>query len=181
MVLLHPKDTPKSNLYAILAVQPRIAGGTLSMAEIPAGMLDDTGSFAGGAAKELEEEVGLKISEDELIPLSLLAIQSADKEAHAGFALEGEEDMSKVDGYFSSVGALDEVLTFHAFVHELEEGELKDWRGKLTGLKDEGEKITLKVVKFDELWKATRDVKALCAWGLWTALKEEGKIDYFKE
>ncbi|KAK6532656.1 hypothetical protein TWF281_006835 [Arthrobotrys megalospora] len=192
LALLHPANTPKNNLYAILTIQPRIPGATTSMAEIPAGMLDDHGSFAGAAAKELEEEVGITISEDKLINLSELAIQSSpllDKDAtkeSIGLAnappiseSPGQEvEKQNLDGLFSSAGLLDEVITYHAFVHEIPEVELEQWKGRLTGLRDKGERITLKLVKFDELWKATRDTKALCAWALWKGLEEEGKLPY---
>ncbi|KAF3904235.1 hypothetical protein ABW21_db0208493 [Orbilia brochopaga] len=185
--LLHPTNTPKDNLYAILTLQPRIAGATTSMAEIPAGMLDDSGSFAGAAAKELEEEVGITISEDKLINLSELAISSSpfldEDTAKESIGLAnappiGSEGTQKIDGLFSSVGLLDEVLTYHAFVHEIPEEELDQWKGKLTGLRDKGERITLKIVKFEDLWKATRDTKALCAWALWKGLKEAGRLPY---
>ncbi|KAK6335759.1 hypothetical protein TWF730_003136 [Orbilia blumenaviensis] len=192
LALLHPANTPKDNLYAILTLQPRIAGATTSMAEIPAGMLDDHGSFAGAAAKELEEEVGITISEDKLINLSELAIQASplldkdDTKESIGLANASpvsdspSEEVKKqnLDGLFSSAGLLDEVVTYHAFVHEIPEGELEEWQGRLTGLRDKGERITLKLVRFDDLWKATRDTKALCAWGLWKGLQEAGKLPY---
>ncbi|KAJ6257462.1 hypothetical protein Dda_7247 [Drechslerella dactyloides] len=185
--LLHPIDTPKDNLYAILTLQPRIPGATTSMAEIPAGMLDDSGSFAGAAAKELEEEVGITISEDKLINLSELAISSSpllDKDASkesiglANAPPVSSENTQKLDGIFSSAGLLDEFVTYHAFVHEIPEGELDRWKGKLTGLRDKGERITLKIVKFEDLWKATRDNMALCAWALWKGLQEDGRLPY---
>ncbi|KAK6504455.1 hypothetical protein TWF506_002652 [Arthrobotrys conoides] len=192
LALLHPEGTPKNNLYVILALQPRIAGATTSMAEIPAGMLDDHGSFAGAAAKELEEEVGITITEDKLINLSELAIQSSpllDKdETKESIGLanappiserpDQETEKQNLDGLFSSAGLLDEIITYHAFVHEIPEDELEQWKGRLTGLRDKGERITLKLVKFDELWKATRDSKALCAWALWKGLEESGRLPY---
>jgi ADP-sugar diphosphatase len=47
----------------------------------------------------------------------------------------------------------------------------------LTGLRNEGEKITLKVVKLGDLWKeGARDAKTLSAWALYHGLKKEGKI-----
>ncbi|KAF3177557.1 hypothetical protein EYR41_008787 [Orbilia oligospora] len=192
LALLHPEGTPKNNLYVILVLQPRLAGATTSMAEIPAGMLDDHGSFAGAAAKEIEEEVGITISEDKLINLSELAIQSSpllDKDqtkesiglANAPPVSESpnqETQKQNLDGLFSSAGLLDEVITYHAFVHEIPEDELEQWKGRLTGLRDKGERITLKLVRFDELWKATRDSKALCAWALWKGLEEAGRLPY---
>lgn len=42
--------------YTILTVQPRVPCGKYALAELPAGMLDASGSFVGAAAKELQEE-----------------------------------------------------------------------------------------------------------------------------
>ncbi|KAK6593412.1 nudix family [Botrytis cinerea] len=48
---------------------------------------------------------------------------------------------------------------------------------KLTGLRDQGEKITLKLVKLEDLWKeGGRDSKALTAWALYDGLKRTGKL-----
>ena len=49
-----------------LTLQLRIAVDSLSLAELRAGMLDEAGSFAGGAAKEIEEETGLQVLANEL-------------------------------------------------------------------------------------------------------------------
>src|SRR5581483_10300211 len=59
--------------YAVITMQPRIATGQFDFAEIPAGMLDGSGNFVGVAAKELEEEIGLKVSEKDLVSLSEFA------------------------------------------------------------------------------------------------------------
>ncbi|KAK6538511.1 hypothetical protein TWF694_010092 [Orbilia ellipsospora] len=188
LALLHPKGTPKDNLYAILTIQPRLPGASTSLAEIPAGMLDDQGSFVSAAARELEEEVGIKISEDKLINLSELALenspllnQGSEKES-IGLGDAPPVGMNKtdqkLDGIFSSAGLLDEIITYHAFVHEIPEEELEQWKGKLTGLRHKGERITLKLVKFEVLWKATRDSMALCAWALWKGLEAEGRLPY---
>lgn len=54
---------------------------------------------------------------------------------------------------------------------------LNEWAGKLTGLRDEGEKITLKVVKLEDLWReGARDAKALSAWALWKGCKMNGLL-----
>lgn len=42
----------------LLTLQPRIPVPHLSFPELPAGMLDGSGNFAGTAAKEIEEETG---------------------------------------------------------------------------------------------------------------------------
>ncbi|RNJ53764.1 hypothetical protein D7B24_001395, partial [Verticillium nonalfalfae] len=49
LVTLVPDDAaPDSDeRYALLTVQPRVAAGSLAFVELPAGMVDDEGSFAG--------------------------------------------------------------------------------------------------------------------------------------
>jgi ADP-sugar diphosphatase len=50
-------------------------------------------------------------------------------------------------------------------------------QGRLTGLRKDGEKITLKLVPLKDLWKeGARDGKTLAAWALYEGLKKEGKI-----
>ena len=61
----------------IRTLQPRIPAGSPSLAELPAAMLDDTGTFAGGPAKEIEEETGLAVPTNELIDMTDFALSSA--------------------------------------------------------------------------------------------------------
>jgi 8-oxo-dGTP pyrophosphatase MutT (NUDIX family) len=56
-------------------VQPRIAAASLGFAEIPAGMLDGN-SFKGTAAREIEEEAGLKVEESDLVNMTELALDN---------------------------------------------------------------------------------------------------------
>jgi ADP-sugar diphosphatase len=67
-------------------------------------------------------------------------------------------------------------LKVFAYIHKLERGMLEDWKGRLMGRRDHGEKITLKVVKLKDLWKETLDAKALAAVALWEGLNREGKV-----
>lgn len=57
----------------LLTLQPRIPIPHLSFPELPAGMLDGSGNFAGTAAKEIKEETGLEIKEDELVDMTHMA------------------------------------------------------------------------------------------------------------
>lgn len=87
LLILQPEDVPsnsESEKHVILTLQPRIPAGSLSLAELPAGMLDDAGTFTGGAAKEIEEETGLEIPASELINMTELALSGAtsDNEEH---------------------------------------------------------------------------------------------------
>ena len=56
--------------YTVLTVQPRVPTGKYALEELPAGMLDASGSFVGAAAKELQEETGIIVNEKDLIDLT---------------------------------------------------------------------------------------------------------------
>ncbi|PMD31211.1 NUDIX family hydrolase-like protein [Hyaloscypha variabilis F] len=167
MILLQPDDLPadsQDEKHVLLTVQSRIPAGGLKFVELPAGMVD-RGSFAGTAAKEIKEEIGLEIPEGELLNLSELAIP------------EGEEEETCPRAMFPSAGGCDEYIPI--FLHEkrIPREQLGEWSGRLTGLRDEGEKITLKLVKLDDLWReGARDAKALAAWSLYEGLRRTGRI-----
>jgi ADP-sugar diphosphatase len=171
LVLLVPEDAAHDSdeRYAVLTVQPRVPAGSLAFVELPAGMVDDAGSFAGAAAKEMQEELGLEIRDDELTCLSELANpQSETAEAD-------EEDLPKA--MYPSAGGCDEHVTIYVHERRVPRAQLKEWSGKLTGLRDHGEKITLKIVPMRDLWReGARDAKCLAAVALWEGLKREGKL-----
>ncbi|TVY90063.1 Nudix hydrolase 14-like protein [Lachnellula willkommii] len=166
LVVLQPDDVPlgsEAEKYVLLTVQPRVAAGSLEMVELPAGMVDD-GTFVGSAAKEIKEELGLDIPEDELVNLTELAIPAA-----------GDEGLPRA--MYPSAGGCDECIPL--FLHEkrVPRATLSEWTGRLTGLRDEGEKITLKLVRREDLWwQGARDAKALGALALWEGLKRNGKL-----
>ena len=153
---------------AILTIQPRIPAGSLAFAEIPAGMLDDSGTFAGGAAKEIEEETGLCIQANELIDMTALALQSRP---------ESGETETLQKAVYPSAGGSDEFIPVFLCQKRMPRQEIEMLQGKLTGERDSGEKITLKVVPLEDLWKeGLRDGKTLAAWALYKGLQQEGKI-----
>lgn len=170
-VILQPDDVPsdsEKDKHVILTLQPRIPAGSLSFAEIPAGMLDDSGSFAGGAAKELAEETGLEIQQDELLDMTALALED-DPQAKSG------EQLHKA--MYPSAGGCDEFIPIFLYQKRIPRSQLQDWQGKLTGLRDHGEKITLKVVRLEDLWReGARDSKALAAYALYQGLKGAHKL-----
>ncbi|KAK1999785.1 NUDIX domain-containing protein [Colletotrichum falcatum] len=171
LVMLVPDDAPPDSdeRYVVLTVQPRVPVGSLSFVELPAGMVDDSGSFAGAAAKEIKEELGLEIRESELACLSELAGagRSAGNEAGEGLA----------EAMYPSAGGCDEFVTLYSHEKRIPRGQLTDWGGKLTGLRDHGEKITLKLVAMKDLWReGARDAKCLAALALWEGLRREGKL-----
>ncbi|MCJ1362034.1 hypothetical protein MMC16_001136 [Acarospora aff. strigata] len=170
MLILQPDDvSPESeeDKHVILAVQPRIPAGSLSLAELPAGMIDDSGEFSGAAAKEIKEETGLDIPKDQLIELTKLALPETQD-------LTGEKLQQAV---YPSPGGSDEFVPIFLHQKRVKRETLKEWQGKLTGLRDEGEKITLKLVPLDQVWKeGGRDAKVLASWALYHGLRREGAM-----
>lgn len=173
LVMLIPDDAAADDdeRYVVFTVQPRVPAASLGFVELPAGMVDDAGNFKGVAAKEIEEELGITISEDELTCLSDLAAAAAADEKEG----EGEEDLAKA--MFPSAGGCDEHVMIYSYERRVSRSELQSWSGRLTGLRDRGEKITLKIVRMQDAWKAgARDAKALGALALWEGLRREGIV-----
>lgn len=136
-------------------------------------MLDDSGTFSGGAAKEIQEETGLSIPEFELINLTALALSpsssSANNDADSGEKLQ--------EGVYPSPGGCDEFVPIFLWQKRVPRGQLKEWQGKLTGLREEGEKITLILCPLENVWRmGGRDAKVLAGWALYEGLRREGKI-----
>lgn len=137
------------------------------MAELPAGMLDDSGNFAGTAAKEIGEETGLEIPASDLINMTELAILGA----------SSDSDERLEQAVYPSPGGCDEFIPIFLWQKRVPRGQLKDWQGKLTGLREHGEKITLMLSPLNQVWKhGGRDGKVLAGWALYHGLKKEGKI-----
>lgn len=131
-------------------------------------MLDDSGTFAGGAAKEIEEETGLSVQQDELTDMTALALQSVQD------PVDGEVLQKAV---YPSAGGSDEFIPLFLCQKRMPRAEIEELQGKLSGLREHGEKITLKVVPLEDLWKeGVRDGKTLAAWALYKGLQQEGKI-----
>lgn len=177
LVLLVPDDVTSSEQVdaerrVVLTVQPRVPAGGLGFVELPAGMVDDSGTFAGAAAKEIEEELGgLVIEEAQLTNMSELAGETKQRG-------DGEyADENLPEAVYPSAGGCDEFVP--VFVHErrVPRRSLDDWAGKLTGLRDHGEKITLRLVRMRDLWReGRRDAKCLAAVALWEGLRREGRL-----
>ena len=170
LLILQPNDVPSNSedeKHVILTLQPRIPAGSLSLAELPAGMLDDAGTFAGGAAKELEEETGLQVPAHDLINMTQIALSSATS--------DDEEHLQQ--GVYPSPGGCDESVPIFLWQKRIPRVQMKEWQGKLTGLRDHGEKITLVLCPLEKVWRhAGRDAKVLAGWALYTGLRGEGKI-----
>ncbi|KAG8525856.1 uncharacterized protein KY384_000616 [Bacidia gigantensis] len=171
MLILQADDAPsnsETDKHVILTLQARVPSGSLAMTELPAGMLDDAGTFAGGAAKEIAEETGLEISAEELIDMTALAITAS---------AEGTESSEKLQrAMYTSPGGSDEFIPLFLWQKRVPRETLKDWQGKLTGLRQHGEKITLQLCRLEDLWKiGARDSKILGAVTLYEGLRREGR------
>ncbi|KAJ5709083.1 hypothetical protein N7493_010417 [Penicillium malachiteum] len=173
LLILQPDDLPaeqENGKWAILTIQPRIPAGSLAFAEIPAGMLDDSGTFAGGAAKEIQEETGLSVQHSELIDMTALALQTESES-------ESQDKEVLQKAVYPSAGGSDEFIPLFLCQKRMPRSEIEALQGKLTGERDHGEKITLKIVPLENLWKeGIRDGKTLAAWALYKGLQQEGKI-----
>jgi ADP-sugar diphosphatase len=177
LIILKPtnaegEEEEREEEYVLLTKQPRIAAGSLSFLELPAGMVDDSGSFAGAAAKEIEEETGLKIEGGELVDMTALSIECLSKDEQENGI---EQHLEKA--VYPSPGGSDEFVPILMVKKTMKRGEIERLKGKLTGLRAEGEKITLRVVRLRDVWKVGgRDGKTLAAVGLLEGLRREGKL-----
>ncbi|CAJ0649685.1 16385_t:CDS:2, partial [Entrophospora sp. SA101] len=157
IVFMVDENDPTMKEQVVLTYQARIPAPSFSFPEIPAGMLDGSGNFSGKCSDEIKEEIGIEIKEKDLIDLTELAYGD------------------KFRGAYPSPGGSDEFLKLFLCIKEMKKEDVEKLEGKLTGLKDEGENITVRLIKLNELWKIP-DMKALSALALYNALKNEGKI-----
>jgi ADP-sugar diphosphatase len=138
--------------HAVVTVQPRLATGSFDFVELCAGMLDGSGNFAGVAAKELKEELGIEVKEEDLTDLSTLS-------GHPG-------------GVYLSPGACEETIRFYALCQSVTREELEAMEGRCTGVLEEGEQITLKIVPLDSL-VTIADAKTIVAHSLFQRFSRE--------
>ncbi|KAI8093605.1 NUDIX family hydrolase [Halteromyces radiatus] len=154
MLLLQSEDDKTQDDKIILTLQPRIPVPSYNFPELPAGMLDASGDFAGAASKEIYEETGLTIHESELIDLTEKAYGDQWK------------------GVYPSAGGSDEFLRLFLCYKKMKQQDIDALEGKLTGLRQEGENITLRLVSFKDAWKSSPDAKLLCSLTLYAELKK---------
>jgi ADP-sugar diphosphatase len=198
LVLIKPLDPTKptretqntqeteenEDVYAILTIQPRIAASSLAFPELPAGMLDDSANLSGKAAAEIHEETGLILNQESMINMSALASADMHLNPPSSSKVSTTEDPSSTlyedveNSMYPSPGACDEFLPIYLCRKRLTPQHLDHLKGRATGLREEGEVVTVKVVPFGELYReAGRDGKALAALGLYYSLlgKKDGE------
>jgi hypothetical protein len=167
LMILRPIDNPEER-YVILTVQPRIPSGSLVFPEIPAGMLDrESHEIRVKAVEEILDETAMRIPKDELIDMTKLALEDASTK-------------SLRDAMYPSPGGSDEYISLLLWEKELSRMRIMDVRDQLTGNRHQGEMITLKLVKYEDLWKeGAKDGKTLAALALYEALIREGKLENY--
>ncbi|KAJ2785132.1 hypothetical protein H4R18_000720 [Coemansia javaensis] len=153
LVILRTPASPRARVPSwrdtdcvVLVEQPRVAVPDFALRELPAGMLDgdaDGGGFVGTAAREIREETGLEIAAADLV------------------------DLTPAHGLYPSPGACDEAVRLFACEKRLAEPDLDALRGRLAGLRAEGELITLRLTRLCDLWRETRDMQAVAALYMW--------------
>ncbi|KAL2277626.1 hypothetical protein FJTKL_15306 [Diaporthe vaccinii] len=187
LVVLIPDDVQPANAdaldeaYVLLTVQPRIPTGSLGFVELPAGMIDGDSNFAGVAAKEIQEELGLVIKQTELTCLTdkvgeIRRARNANKHAgiDSGSSKPGSAGTEKIAfAMYPSAGGCDEYIKIFSHERRVPRSKLHEWEGKYGGLREEGEMITLKVVPIADLWlEGAMDSKALAAVALYDKVKK---------
>ncbi|KAK7885372.1 hypothetical protein LTR67_010550 [Exophiala xenobiotica] len=147
LMILRPLGD-STDRWVIMTQQPRIPAGSLRFFEIPAGMIDDQGTF------------------HELVDMTQLALKnSKNVEPHLKKAM------------YPSPGGCDEFIALFLWERRMSLREIKELEGKLTGNVKDREKIEVNLVKYEDLWReGARDAKTLAAWALYENLRREGSL-----
>jgi 8-oxo-dGTP pyrophosphatase MutT (NUDIX family) len=117
----------KTNEELFLVVKQRRIGNGHMTIEFPAGMLDETTENPLGVAmRELEEETGLIIKDNEIFPLNDMPL-------------------------YSSPGASDESIYFFGCIKEVSDEQFNAFKGKKCGNSDEKEYITVDLARQDDI------------------------------
>ena len=106
----------------------------------------------------MAQECDIIISEDELVDLTQLAYDG------------------KWKGMFPSAGGCDEFLRLYVCRRQVEPEVITELEGRLTGLREEGERIKLHIVPLEESWKISPDAKLLSCLALYDRLKQSDAL-----
>jgi ADP-sugar diphosphatase len=162
--------------WVVCTRQPRVPVGSAGLLELPAGMLDDSGAFAGVAAKELAEETGIRLGAEDLKDLTKLALDLDLEKSGGGGSAIAVEKPNKKCGMYPSAGGCDEFLRLMFHERNVTRAELDAMRGKATGNLEEGEVIVLELIRYDLLWRVCSDAKALSSMLLYERLRTAGAL-----
>lgn len=166
LMILRPSDKLDES-WVILTEQARVPACSLGFLEIPAGMMDTEGNFAGVAAREIQETTGLKIPERELFNMTELALKDS----------KSDTEML-AEAMYPSPGSSDEQISIFLWEKVMDRVHIQALKRNITGLRTGGEVITLRLVRYRDLWKlGARDAKTLGAWALYEGLSTSGMLN----
>jgi 8-oxo-dGTP pyrophosphatase MutT (NUDIX family) len=153
-VLVKCEGDPR--LYTLMVEQPRIGCGKVTL-EFPAGFLDDSLDFRAGAVRELEEECGISIQEQDLIDI--------------GGMLGGA---GQLFGVFPE--QFGELLAAYVAIVKMSADEFSRFQGRTGGV-DEDEQIVQRIIPFDDVLNCSSDCTTLSVAYSVRKLIRDGKID----
>lgn len=154
LVAIFVKILCENQSYSLMTVQPRGPVGQV-LVELPEGMMDESGHIIGKTIDELRRKAGFTILPDQLTDLCALA-----------------QDNVHAQGIYPSPGGCDEAIRYFLLERRMTRDELDVLEEKATGVLDEGEHITFKIVPFHQL-RHIRDGKLMTALGLITSRRFE--------
>jgi ADP-sugar diphosphatase len=168
----------KGKDYALMTRQARVPIGSSGFDEVPAGMLDGRGEFAGVAAKELKEETGLEIRDRDLIDMTHMAYSALPLSRPLSVLRDGTDEAGTgtVMGIYPSPGACDEYLRVFLFRKQVTSEELAEMQAHIRGEEHENERIAVRVVPLEDVWKWTPDSKSHSAVLLYEQLLRSGEL-----
>lgn len=144
-IVVHHKDKQ----YALLVSQARFPIGQGCYDEICAGMVNADGNYVSGAATEVYEETGIKLTDKDLVNKYLGSI-------------------------YPSPGACDEKIELFYYDYIVQSDEdFESLQGRATGNIQENERIKCKLVPIEEVNnpKVCQDPKAIAAYAWYKSLK----------
>lgn len=153
--ILYATDTKE--LFTILVNQPRIGCGKI-MYEYPAGMTDGSNDYRLTASRELSEEVGIKCSPEDMIPLSEIYNKNH-------------------PSYYLNYARFDQQARFYLVISKMKKSDIMNFEGKKRGA-DADEQIFLHVVPFEDSWLYGNEPATLAAYKMIEELIESKEITF---
>jgi hypothetical protein len=144
--------------HVLLTRQPQVPVGSSSIPEIPVGLLDGEGRFAGAVATDLMRHCGIQIHRDELIDMTELA--------------HGTE----YPGMFASCGGTDEFHRMYLYQAHVSAEELDVMESRFALSAEEGDIIQWQIAPLEALCRISPDGKALAAACLHDRLEAAGQL-----